>query len=60
MDVECRCSGSVHDSNVLINGEMPATFQTLIPGSKKIPNYLIGDPAYSLAPFLHFHQLQQR
>ena len=60
MDVECRWPGSVHDSKVfanssinkmLRNGEMPATFQTVIPGFEKFPNYLIGDPAYPLTPF---------
>ena len=30
------------------NGEMPATFQTVIPGFEKFPNYLIGD---LLTPF---------
>ena len=30
---------------------MPATFQTVIPGFEKVPNYLIGDPAYPLTPF---------
>ena len=60
MDVECWWPGSVHDSKVfanssinkmLRNGEMPATFQTVIPGGEKVPNYLIGDPAYPLTPF---------
>ena len=60
MDVECRWSGSVHDSKVFANpsinrmlrtGVMPATFQTVIPGCEKVPNYLIGDPAYPLTSF---------
>ena len=60
MDVECRWPGSVQDSKVfanssinkmLRNGEMPATFQTVMPGFEKFPNYLIGDPAYPLTPF---------
>ena len=60
MDVECRWPGIVHDSKVLANSsinkmlrnrEMPATFQTVIPGCEKIPNYLIGDPACPLTPF---------
>ena len=47
MDVECRWPGSVYDSKVfasssinkmLRNGEMPVTFQTVIPGCEKIPN----------------------
>ena len=59
MDVECRWPGSVHDSKVfastsinkmLRNGKMPATFQAVIPGFEKVPNYLIGDPAYPLPP----------
>ena len=36
---------------MLRNGEMPATFQTVVLGCDKIPNYLIGDPAYPLTPF---------
>ena len=36
---------------MLRNGEMPATFKTVIPGFEKFPNYLIGDPAYPLTPF---------
>ena len=60
MDVECRWRGSVHDSKVFANSainkmlrneEMPSTFQTVIAGHGKIPNYLIGDPAYPLTPF---------
>ena len=60
MDVECRWPGSVHDSKVfansainkmLKNGEIPATFQTVITGCEKVPNYLIGDPSYHLTPF---------
>jgi hypothetical protein len=31
--------------------QLPKTFQTIIPGSDKIPNYLIGDPAYPLTPY---------
>ena len=60
MDVECRWLGSVHESkvytnfsinNILRNGEMPATFQTVIPGCEKVPNYLIGDPTIPLHHF---------
>ena len=59
MDVECRWPGSVHDAKVFSNsfvknklqsGELPQTFNNLLPGDNKIPNYLIGDPAYPLTP----------
>nr|XP_058964054.1 putative nuclease HARBI1 [Pocillopora verrucosa] len=60
MDVECKWPGSVHDAKVFANSsisaklrsnKLPCTFQTPIPGGVKIPNYLIGDPAYPLLPF---------
>ena len=62
MDVECRWPGCVHDAKVFANSEihnklkssnLPKTFSSLLPGPgyDKIPNYLIGDPAYPLAPF---------
>ena len=56
MDVDCRWSGSVHDANSSISHklreqQLPQTFQTLIPGLDKIPNYLIGDPSYPLTPY---------
>ena len=60
MDVECRWPGSVHDAKVFANSAissklrneiLPKTFQTLLPGEEKIPNYLIGDPAYPLTPY---------
>ena len=60
MDVECKWPGSVHDAKVfsnssindkLVNGGLPTTFQSVIPGAEKIPNYLIGDPAYPLTRF---------
>lgn len=60
MDVDCRWPGSVHDAKVFANSSishklreqhLPQTFQTLIPGLDKIPNYLIGDPAYPLTPY---------
>lgn len=60
MDVECRWPGSVHDAKVfanssinakLRNNKLPTAFQTPVPGGVKIPNYLIGDPAYPLLPF---------
>ena len=59
MDIECRWPESVHDSKVFANslifmkmrnGALPQTFQTLVPRLEKIPNYLIGDPAYPLTP----------
>ena len=60
IDAECRWPGSVHGSKVFANSsinkmlrnrEMPATFQTIIPGCEKFPNYLIGDTDYPLTPF---------
>ena len=60
MDVECRWAGSVHDAKVfanssvndkLRNGKLPRVFQSVLPGYEKVPNYLIGDPAYPLTPF---------
>ena len=59
MDIDCRWPGSVHDakvfansdvSNNLRNGKLPLTYQTVIPGYEKIPNYLIGGPACPLIP----------
>ena len=32
------------------SGELPQTFNNLLPGHNKIPNYVIGDPAYPLTP----------
>ena len=34
----------------LVSGTLPCTFQSITPGAEKIPNYLIGDPAYPLTP----------
>ena len=60
MDVECRWPGSVHDAKVFANssvnkamrsGTLVGTHQCDTTGCKKIPNYLIGDPAYPLLPF---------
>ena len=59
MDVDCRWPGCVHDAKVFANsnvhnklksGNLPPTFNNLVPGYDKIPNYLIGDPAYPLTP----------
>jgi hypothetical protein len=59
MNVECMWPGSVHDAKVFANsginhklksGTLPCTFQSITPGAEKIPNYLIGDPAYPLTP----------
>ena len=33
------------------NGALHETFQTLVSGREKIPNYLTGHPAYHLTPF---------
>ena len=60
IDVECLWPGSVHDAKVfanssvnkrLINGTLPSTHNCLLPGYDKVPNYLIGDPAYPLTSF---------
>jgi hypothetical protein len=59
MNVECMRPGSVHDAKVFANsginhklksGTLPCTFQSITPAAEKIPNYLIGDPAYPLIP----------
>ena len=59
MDLECRWPGSIYDAKVFSNsfvmnklqsGELPQTFNNLLPGHNKIPNYVIGDPAYHLTP----------
>lgn len=59
LDVDCRWPGSSHDakvfanssiSNQLRNGTLPKTPKSLLPGYDKVPNYLIGDPAYPLTP----------
>ena len=60
MDVDCRWPGSVHDAKVFANskaneklksGQLPLTYQQLLPGRTKVGNYLIGDPAYPLTPY---------
>ena len=59
LDVDCRWPGSVHDAKVfansslnkkLQNGNIPITYQLLVPGHTKVGSYLIGDPAYPLTP----------
>ena len=60
LNIECRWPGRVHNSKVfenssisikIRNGALHETFQTLVSGLEKIPNYLIGDPAYHLTPY---------
>ena len=60
MDVECMWPGSVHDAKVFANsaishklrgGILSSTFQYPLEGGVKIPNYLIGDPAYPLLQY---------
>ncbi|XP_057302860.1 uncharacterized protein LOC130637023 [Hydractinia symbiolongicarpus] len=60
MDVDCRWPGSVHDAKVFANlniaaklkdEEIPITYEDILPGRAKVPNYLIGDPAYPLTPY---------
>lgn len=33
------------------SNEIPIIYKQIIPGEEKIPNYIIGDPAYPLTPF---------
>ena len=60
MNIDCRWPGSVHDAKVfasskinekLKNGLLPTTFSSPVPGQEKIPNYLLGDPAYPSTPY---------
>ena len=60
MDIERMWPGSVHDAKVFANSTintklrnaiLPQTFQKPTQKAEKIPNYLIGDPAYPLVPF---------
>ena len=42
----------ISDINAKLRGGiLPKTYQTLIPGFEKVPNFLIGDPAYPLLPY---------
>ena len=59
MDVDCRWPGAAHDAKVFAssainqrmkNKDIPEIFNYLVPGEEKVPNYLIGDPAYPLLP----------
>ena len=60
MDVECKWPRLIHDAKVFANSAisknlrdnlLPITYSTLLPGQDPIPNYLIGDPAYSLTRY---------
>lgn len=60
MDVDCRWPGSVHDAKVFSNSAVNKilrdeknflTYHSIVPGCEKVPNYLIGDPAYPLLPY---------
>ena len=57
MDVECQWPGSVH---VYANSSIvkyckarffPTTYRSIGGSENKVPNYLIGDPAYPLTPY---------
>ena len=60
IDKGCRRPGYVHNANVFANSkvcekvpsdEILVSYHTLFPGQSKVPNYLIGYPAYPLAIF---------
>ena len=60
MAVDCRWPGSCRDTKVYANSkinknmqdnEMPMQFKQILPGEAKIPNYLVGDPAYPLTAY---------
>ena len=46
--IKVFANSAIH--NDLKTGNLPTTFNNLLPGCDKIPNYLIGDPAYPLTP----------
>ena len=57
MDVECQWPGSVHDSKVYAISSIvkyckarffPTTYRSIGGSENKVPNYLIGDPAYPM------------
>lgn len=48
MDVNAKVFSNSFVKNKLQSGKLPQTFNNLLPGYNKIPNYLIGDPAYPL------------
>ena len=59
LDVECTWPGSCHDAKAVSNSdigtkmrskELPKTYSMVLPGHKKVPNYVIGDPTYPLTP----------
>lgn len=61
MDIDCSWPGSLHDAKIFANSKinqsmtentLPITYQSLLPGFTKIPNFLIGDPAYPLTPYV--------
>ena len=43
--------GNSSINKILRNEEIPATFQTVVPGCEKVPNYFIYDPVYPLTLF---------
>ena len=60
IDMDCRWPGCVHDAKVFSNstlnhrmrsGSLPQTFNTLSHEREKVPNYVMGDPAYPLTPY---------
>ena len=60
MDIDCSWPGLLHDSKMFANSKIneslaaniSITYQTLLQGFAKVPNYLVGDPAYPLTPYL--------
>ena len=61
MDAECKWRGSVHEAKVFVNSsiwkrlrssDLPAISQTISNSEVKVYNYLIGDLAFPLLPYL--------